>query len=322
MQETIDNEILGGALALPVPTLKITAGSVEHNLPKLLEAIKKRLESYRNIVYGENAISVAKRDRADLNALAKAVNEARLKAEKEFMKPFYEIKDICKEIDTEIKSAAAMADNFIKTAEEKMREDKRRECELIFANEEFNLVDFEQIFNEKWLNKSVSLIEVKKEINERISKIQNDIEVIEALPGCAENNLKAFYLGSLDISQTLAHGKSLTERKERLAMEEAEREAKLEAEAEINAKLVASSKMGVILDTPIEVKAMPQFDEMDAPAEIPQQESDDSAFDWFPNNKEFTAMMTKTITVTLTETKYVLLIDFLKLNQIEFKENN
>lgn len=323
MQKTIDKEILSGALALPSPALKITMGKVEHNLPELLDIIKKRLESYKTIVYGENSISIAKRDRADLNVLAKAINEARLNAEKEFMKPFHEIKDICKEIDTEIKAASAMADNFIKTAEEKMRGDKRVECELIFANEEFNLVDFEQIFNEKWLNKSISLIEVKKEINEKITKIQNDIGIIEALPGCIENNLKAFYLNSLDISQTLTHSKSLTERKERLALELAEREAKLEAEAEIKIELASSSKIGVILDTPIEAEAIQRFDEMETPEETFQPESNDSMFDWlFPKRKEPTPMIKKTITVELNEMQYAKLIDFLKLNQIVFQEND
>lgn len=288
------------SVTLPLPTLSIMQGTVSHNLNALLEAIKKHTEEYKHLVYGDNSVATAKRDRANLNSLAKTVNEARLNAEKDFMKPFYEVKDICKEIDAEIKSASVVADTFIKNAEKVMRDERKRECELIFANEEFNLIDFEQIFNEKWLNKSVSLAEVKKNIKDLIEDIKKDIEIVENFPNSVENNLKAYYLNTLDANKTLAYSISLTERKERLRLEKEETDLKFEKEAEKNTTLMNTSKMAVNLDLPETETVTEAEREVGALDEIS-----------FLVNIDF----------HITNTDYRKLMIFLKMNNISFNIN-
>lgn len=58
----------------------------------LKQQIQTRAADYASLVYTDDQIANAKKDRADLNRLKKALNDERIRQEKEFLQPFNEFK--------------------------------------------------------------------------------------------------------------------------------------------------------------------------------------------------------------------------------------
>lgn len=172
----------------------------------------------------------AKKDRAELNKASKELNAKRLELEKEFMRPFDELKAIIKETTKAIDGASAKLDEIVKGEEEREKALKRDNIELYFSSKKFTLLSLDRLFDQRWLNKTVKLAEVKKEIDAAIEKIYADVKTLEALEDA--DVLKQLYLDTLDIGAALRKGQELADYRKRLEVEAKER-AEREARAQI-----------------------------------------------------------------------------------------
>lgn len=76
--------------------LKVNNFSVPSTITFNFEELKQELEEkagfYTNLVYTDEQIKEAKADKASMNKLKKALNDERIRMEKEYMKPFTEFK--------------------------------------------------------------------------------------------------------------------------------------------------------------------------------------------------------------------------------------
>ena len=118
-------------------------------------------------------------------------------------------------------------------AERKAR--KRADIENYFNStigELATFVPFEKIFNEKWLNASVSFKSAVAEMDKIVENIRNSLTTIEALKSEDETTLKAYFFRTLDIGQTLLENERLKAEKKRIEEAKAQAAAKAtEAEA-------------------------------------------------------------------------------------------
>ena len=154
------------------------------NYEELKEGISAKVEHYKNLVYTDDQIKEAKEDRANLNKLKKALNDERIRLEKEYMIPFNTFKAQLNEIIKIIDEPVTMIDSQVKEYQENKKEEKRKEIVAYFDSVKEKLPDeigLEGIFNTKWLNESVSMKSVKKEIDDIVCKIQVDISTINDL---------------------------------------------------------------------------------------------------------------------------------------------
>ena len=154
------------------------------NYEELKEGISAKVAHYKNLVYTDDQIKEAKEDRANLNKLKKALNDERIRLEKEYMIPFNTFKAQLNEIIKIIDEPVTMIDSQVKEYQENKKEEKRKEIESYFDSVKEKLPDeigLESIFNTKWLNESVSMKSVKKEIDDIVCKIQVDISTINDL---------------------------------------------------------------------------------------------------------------------------------------------
>lgn len=155
---------------------------VKWNYEEAKKYALKIKEQYESLVYTEETMTQAKSDRATLNKFTKAINDERIRIEKEFMKPFEPFKNQCKEVISLIDEAAKTIDKQVKEFEEKEQKQKKIMIENYFyANigEYENLIVFESIFNSKWLNKGYKLEKIEEEIQHIINKTSTDLNVIE-----------------------------------------------------------------------------------------------------------------------------------------------
>ena len=188
-------------------------GSLTTNAKEIRDTVKERLPMFDISNYSEDDIGKAKLDKASLNKASKALNNKRIEIEKEFMKPFAEFKDVINETVKLISECSSKIDNVVKQSDLKYKENKKKIIRTYFDERNTNLVDFDKVFKEAWLNKTIKEKNVFVDLEQILASIKKDIEVIESM---AEdfNVLKTFYLDSLNINSTIQYANRLREQRE------------------------------------------------------------------------------------------------------------
>lgn len=213
---------------------------VVFNYEELKGELSTALADYQNRVYTEDMIADAKTDAAKLNKLKKAISDERIARKKEWLEPFEtfeaQAKEICQMIDTASSGIKTQLDTF----EQKRIEEKTEHIESMFAeilsNYDLPFITFRQVFNEKWLNKSVSDKAIAKEITEICEKVVSDLEIIKRMPEYSFE-AEAVYKQTLNLNNALAEG----ERMSQIAKQKAEAEKK-QTEAQKFIELCQESK--------------------------------------------------------------------------------
>lgn len=207
---------------------------IEFNYDELKREIAEKVEKYTNLVYTDQDIKQAKADKATLNKVKKALNDERIRREKEYMKPFNEFKSEINEIIQIIDKPIAIIDKQVKEAEEQKKQEKALAIEELFKDmTKPDWLTLAVIYNSKWLNATFSMKSVKEEIESRLEQINNDLATLSNLPEFGFEATEV-YKSTLDINRAVNEGKRLAEIQKR--KEEQER---LKAEAEARAKAAA-----------------------------------------------------------------------------------
>lgn len=206
-----------------------TLGSLTTNANKIRDMVKAALPQYSIENYSSSDVAKAKEDKTKLNKAAKALNDERIKIEKEWMKPFGEFKDVVTETVGLIKNCVASIDTIIKEDEERTKNAKREQVERLAETCGLEVVGIklEKIWNDKWLNKTTSLKSIEKEITDKVNIIKNDLETLKTF---AEDYdaLVTYYKENLNLSDTVAYANRLIEA----------RKAKDQQEARVDASVV------------------------------------------------------------------------------------
>lgn len=205
--------------------------AIEFNFEELKTALEEKVKEYEIAIYSDDQIKQAKADRATLNALKKALNDERIRREKEYMVPFTEFKSRVNEIIGIIDRPINAIDTQVKAFEEKRKEEKAEEIRTYMA--QFSLpynIPAEMLFSQKWLNATVSMASVKKEIDEKVSMIQEDLETLESLEEYQAEAIE-WYSNTLDLRGALNEIKRKKEYEERLKKIEEEQAKKTQTEA-------------------------------------------------------------------------------------------
>lgn len=267
-----------------------TLGHLTTNAIQIREMVKAALPKYDIANYNDDNIDQAKKDKAALNKAAKALNAKRLEIEKEFMKPFGEFKEVVTETVKLIGEASAKIDNIVKLNEQQYKDKKKTELRRYFDERNANLVDFEKVFKSTWLNKTTSMKSAQSEIDDILSRTDNEIE---SLKGYGEDFdvLRTYYMGTLNLSATLQYANRLREQRERARIAEEKRR-----KSEEEAKLKAPEPQPVAPQPKAEPVATPQ-----------------------PNQSAPT-VYTRAFKVWGTKEQIIALGDYMNENGIEFKK--
>lgn len=191
--------------------------SISFNYEELKAELTSKVQTYKAIVYDDAQIKEAKADKANLNKLKKALNDERIRLEREYMTPFNTFKAQINEIIGIIDEPVAIIDKQVKAYEEKCKEDKRNEIQAHFDTlDKPDFVTLDKIFDDKWLNASVNMKTVKEAIQAAIDKANADIQTLKALPEFSFEATEV-YKESLDINRAIAEGQRLADIQRRKA---------------------------------------------------------------------------------------------------------
>ena len=223
-----------------------TPEQILFNYEELKAELLQKAEHYASIVYTDEQIQDAKKDRAALNRLKKALNDERIRREKEYMEKFNVFKSQVNEIIGIIDKPVSVIDSQVKAFEENQRAEKFKEIEalwheLLRADKIPAGVTFASLYNEKWLNASIKMPAIEKEFAERLAQVEKDIAVLEKLPHFVFE-AKEVYFTRLDLSEAVSESYRLQAQAEKKAAWEAE-QAKKKTEAEAAAAAVKPAEI-------------------------------------------------------------------------------
>ncbi len=182
--------------------IKLEQGVTIFNYEELKAELEVSLQKYRGYVVNAAEIAIAKTDRAGLNKLLKAVADKRKETKNVILAQFSEVAEPqFKELEKMISDCIVGIDDGIKANEESEKAEKRENTLKLWQTLDFNLLPFEAVFVDQWLNKTYSMAKIKEDMLSTIEKVNNDLKLIEQF-GKDVNMLKARYLASKDLNVT------------------------------------------------------------------------------------------------------------------------
>lgn len=212
---------------------------IQFNYEELKAEITSKVEMYKNLVYtGSDQIKDAKADRAALNKLIKAMSDERIRIKKDCLKPYDEFERKIRELTDIVNEPVQLIDKQIKEYEQTLKEEKRKEIEALFETIGFQaFVKLEMIWDEKWLNASVSMKSIEEKMRERMYQISTDLYTLNQLSEYAFEAVSV-YKETLDMHKSIAEAQRMAE----IAKQKAEVEARKKAEEERRAKEAEEKK--------------------------------------------------------------------------------
>lgn len=207
-------------LVLDTPIENLIPAMISFNNKELLANVCEILKQYDGITYDDSQVTVAKQDRARLNAFAKALNDERIRISKVYLEPYENFKAKVDEVIGKVKETISQIDGQVKTFETEKQNAKQNEIleyYKVAAGEYLNLVPYEKIHQAKWLNVSVSMKSIKTDIDNVFVNIKNGLVAIEALKSEDEATIKAFYFRTLNLSDALLESERLKQERQKAA---------------------------------------------------------------------------------------------------------
>ena len=202
------------------------------NYEELKRELTEKVSHYETLVYTDDQIKEAKADKAALNKLKKALNDERIRREREYMAPFADFKNKINEIIGIIDKPIAVIDTQVRAYEDQQKEDKLKKIKELWGTLAVpEGLSFEKIYNPKWLNASTSMKSIAEQMNAAIEKFHQDMTTLANLP---EFGFEAqqVYISSLDINRALAEGQRMAQvQKQKEAYEAEQKRRKAEEEA-------------------------------------------------------------------------------------------
>lgn len=207
-------------------------------------ALTEFIEPYTQVIVSEDAISEAKADRAKINAVAKHIDDYRKLVKKVYTEPLKQFEDKCKELVGICDQGKNNIDYQLAEFEERRKEEKFILLKAHFEAARMSMDNPEYItsslaLHPKWENKTTSLDECKKYMDDAIAKVDTEIRTIRNLHSQWETSLLDEYSRTHDLLSALALNERLTEkaqqeaeRKRREQEERERRQAELEAQME------------------------------------------------------------------------------------------
>ncbi len=213
---------------------------ITDNMAEIKEYALEMKRYYENLVFNEEQVKEAKDERANVNKVYKKVADYRKDTVDKFNKPLEKFIKTAKETESILKEASNCIDVQIKKYEEEEKQTKKKECEELFDNlvgDLSELISFEKVFDNRWLNKTTKMTEVEQDIKNIIEKVNTGLQAIKELNSEFETELINTFLEDYDLSKAIMKNTQLKAQKEKLAKTDV---AKEETKQEIIKEMVST----------------------------------------------------------------------------------
>lgn len=186
------------------------------DFPMIKAELQRRLDTYASIVYTDESIKDAKNDRATLNKVKKAIDDARKAYKAKCLAPYEALEPQIKELLDLVEGQKNLIDGTVKDFEERQREAKEQEVKKYYDRKAVSLVGYAdalypKLFDKKWVNASKTKAKYEEEVQAAINGAAADIKAIQALNSPFVDTLFEVYVDTLSMDQVQAKQKELEE---------------------------------------------------------------------------------------------------------------
>jgi ribosome modulation factor len=281
------------------------------NFEELKTELAEKLEHYNTLVVTEDGIKEAKDDRARLNKLRTAIDTRRKDIKKQYLKPYNEFEGPVKELTLLIDQPIAAIDTQLCAYEEKRKAEKLEKIQQAYdagiSDTIKDIVPFNRILDQKWLNATTSMKKVVEDITAIDSRVNADMLALDTIEEQYKTACRKVYVDTLDITKALSHRDELKAAEEAFIAREAERKAREEAQRarEEERRAKAEEQAALQAQKAAEAKSEPQA----APEEYPRYE--------VPEPEKVYALR---LEFHVTREQAIALRRFVDENQINFKK--
>lgn len=188
---------------------------IQANLAELQGYVAAAVGKYKNIIYTDDQIKLAKNDRAALRHLKEDIETKRKALKAKWNEPYLRFEGELKQITALIDEPVSLIDGQIKDFEARRKEERREKLSALFekANRLGLLVTFERVLEPQWLNASVSDGKASRALLDKMEQVHKDIAQLESVVSsanrtvCIEHYLNSFNLADAILQDTLLKAK-------------------------------------------------------------------------------------------------------------------
>ena len=160
-----------------LPQIKQEQGTLKlENKQALKEAIQNLVAPYKQTVVSEATQKEAKKSRAELNKMMKALDDKRKEIKTEYLKPLDEFENDMKEVISIVNDGQLNIKNKLDEIEAKRIAEKTEE---IKAYIEANATGYEIVWNNQWTNKTYKMEHITDDIQSQITELEMAKERME-----------------------------------------------------------------------------------------------------------------------------------------------
>lgn len=186
------------------------------DFPALKAELQAYLSEYAGLVYTDDTIKDAKKDRATLNKAKKVVEDARKAYKARCLEPYDAIEPQIKELTGLIEERRQQINETVKEYEGRQKEAKEKEVREYFDRVSGSLGPdadriWQKIFDSKWTNASTNTAKYRDEVQIAIASAVRDLESIKALDSPFSDTLREVYLETLSMDVVLQKNEELKE---------------------------------------------------------------------------------------------------------------
>lgn len=213
---------------------------VQWNYSEVKKWLEDGLSAYKGRVYTEDTVTEAKKDRANLNKLADAIDTKRKEMKATYLEPYALFETQAKELTAMVKAQVAEIDAQVKAFEAFKKEQKletiKTELYAPLIGNLAGLVPYDRLHETKWLNVTMGLSAVAEEMSRKIDRITSGLTAIDTLNLDSDIavQVKDVFLKNFDLAAAISEKDRLVRQKAELERLKAEQTAqKAEQPAEV-----------------------------------------------------------------------------------------
>lgn len=218
------------------------------NKQELMDFAKEKVAKYENLVYSEDNIKDLKKDISDLNKQRKAINDSKISVKKQYMAPYTEF-------ESDVKDVLAIFDNGVQSLKDQYeeyesyrKEEKKKELEKYYnsiAEGTEEILTFDKVFDQRYLNVTVSMKKAKEDIEQKVNIVKEDLETISNLDDDVKFIARTTYERTMNMSHVMSEVTKYRAMKKKEEEEKAKRDLEEQKRIEAEEKEAVDKKENV-----------------------------------------------------------------------------
>lgn len=199
---------------------------LDANFSEMETALKEFVAPYESLIVTEDAVSMAKSDRAKLRSIANNIDSYRKSVKSIYTTPLKEFEEKCKKLTGIIDNGVSNLDKQVKEYELKRREEKLFLLRDYFDNAQKSMkhpeyISWENVYIEKWGNVTYAVETAHKDIDNACLSVDRDVDQIVSLSSEFQTPLLDHYkqthdvFGTFQMQERLAAQKLREEQRQR-----------------------------------------------------------------------------------------------------------